>query len=132
MGNSCSANIFPSIVRLTAEGHRICRVPNFGYLDHRTLGRAREAHADKQSRLCDAVMGIAQDTNGTGLHHHGELKSHGKLQPSLCEGTEDMAVCHLSWKLLVDVPNISAGEEFCCTTKTSGAVPPLRNGSCIF
>jgi hypothetical protein len=42
------------------------------------------------------MMGVAQDADGTGLHHHGKFKIHWILQPPLYEGAEYVAMRNLS------------------------------------
>ena len=40
---------------------------------------------------------VTQDANGARLHHHGEGKLHGVLQPSFRESAEDVAMSDLEF-----------------------------------
>ena len=58
-------------------------------------GAARKIHANHNRRLIDVSMGIAQRSNGSRLHHHGQREIHRIFEPSRGERPKNVAVCYL-------------------------------------
>lgn len=116
----------------------ICQIPTLSNTWVEVVGKLgcvcklsllRKPHANQYRRLRDVMMRITHNSNGAWLHHHGERKVHWIFQPSLCEGTKDMAVSNLEIQLACRIVRCKAIQEKSFhTIKTSAATPPFMWG----